>query len=85
MSEKTLDEELVEVPPAELTKVTTLGLQEMSRLAVVESRLLEHKTFLTSASPSFGYYINMKASESAASIAELGLMVTKSTQKLREV
>lgn len=85
MSEKSLEEELIEVPKNEFVRVTNFGLQEVSRLAAIENRLIEHQMFLTPTSPSFGYFVNMKASESAATIGELGLMVTKATQKLKEV
>ena len=85
MSEKSLEEELVDVPAGELARVTTFGMQEVSRLAAVEARLVEHKIFLTPSSPSFGYFVNMRASETAATLGEKGLMVTKATQKLREV
>jgi len=85
MSEKSLDEELLDVPKNELNMVVNFGLQEIGRLAAIEARLLDHQAFLTSSSPSFGYFSNMKASDAAAPVGELGLMVTKATQKLKEV
>lgn len=87
MSEKSLEEELVEVPKPELVRVLSFGPAEIGRLAAIESRQVDHQAFvaLLPSSPSFGYFINMRASSPAASTGELGLMVTKATQKLKEV
>jgi len=85
MQEKSLDEELLDVPKNELNMEVNFGLQEIGKLAAIEARLLDHQAFLTSSSPSFGYFSNMKASDAAAPVGELGLMVTKATQKLKEV
>lgn len=85
MSEQSLESELETVPKAEFNRVVTYGLQEASRISAIENRLLEHKAFLTPGSAAFGYFVNMKPSDEAAPIGEHGLMVTKSTQKLKEV
>ena len=84
MDEQSLESELLEVSPAELDLVVTYGLQEIKRLAVIEANLVEHKTFLTTDSPAWGYYVNMKASDFAATVGENGLMINKATQNLRE-
>ena len=85
MSEQTLESELLTVPPAEFTRVITYGQQEVSRISAIESRLFEHKAFLSAGSTAFAYFVNMKPSDEAAPLGENGLMVTKSTQKLKEV
>jgi hypothetical protein len=46
---------------------------------------MDHKAFLMPGSTAFAYFVNMKPSDEAAPIGEHGLMVTKSTQKLKEV
>jgi len=84
MDEESLESEMLSVAPAELALVTTYGVQEIHRLAVEEKMLVEHRVFLTTSSPSFGYYINMRASEIAAAAGEKGLMITKAIQKLKE-
>ena len=84
MDEESLESEMLSVSPAELGLVTTYGVQEIHRLAVEEKMLVEHRVFLTASSPSFGYYINMRASEMAAAAGEKGLMITKAVQKLKE-
>ena len=85
MSEQTLDSELEPVPKGELTRVVNYGLQEVGRLSAIESRLLEHKAFLQPGTAAFGYFLNMKPSDEAAPLGEQGLMVTRATQKLKEV
>ncbi len=85
MSEQSLESELETVPKGEFVRVVNYGLQEVSRISAIESRLLEHKAFLSPGSTAFAYFVNMKPSDEAAPLGENGLMVTKSTQKLKEV
>lgn len=85
MSEQSLESELETVPKGELNRVVNFGMQEVGRIANMESRLIEHKTFLMPGSTAFAYFVNMKPSDEAAPLGENGLMVTKSTQKLKEV
>jgi hypothetical protein len=85
MSEQSLDSEIIFVPKVELERVVTHGMAEIGRISTIESRLMEHKAFLMPGSTAFAYFINMKPSDEAAPIGEQGLMVTKSTQKLKEV
>lgn len=85
MSEQTLESELETVPKGDLNRVVSFGMQEVSRISNMESRLIEHKAFLTAGSTAFAYFVNMKPSDEAAPLGENGLMVTKATQKLREV
>ena len=51
MQEKSLDEELLDVPKNELNMVVNFGLQEIGKLAAIEARLLDHQAFLNSSSP----------------------------------
>lgn len=85
MSEQSLDSEILTVPNAEIVRISKFGQSEIGRIASIESRLLEHKAFLVPGSTAFAYFVNMKPSDEAAPLGENGLMVTKSTQKLREV
>jgi len=85
LDEEPLESELLLVPADEMALVTSYGVTQIQQLAVEESSLMDHKVFLTSSSPSFGYYINMKASEMATAAGEKGLMITKAVQKLKEV
>ena len=85
LDEEPLESELLLVPADEMALVTSYGVTQIQQLAVEESNLMDHKVFLTSSSPSFGYYINMKASEMATAAGEKGLMITKAVQKLKEV
>lgn len=85
MSEQTLESELDTVPKGELTRIVNSGMMEVGRVANIESRLMEHKAFLMPGSTAFAYFVNMKPSDEAAPLGEHGLMVTKSTQKLKEV
>ncbi|XP_057375088.1 peroxidase-like [Daphnia carinata] len=85
MSEQSLESEILTVPNTELVRVSKFGQSEIGRIAGIESRLLEHKAFLSPGSTAFAYFVNMKPSDEAAPLGENGLMVTKSTQKIREV
>lgn len=85
MSEQSLDSEILTVPKVELDRVVNYGMSEIGRISTIESRLMDHKAFLMPGSTAFAYFVNMKPSDEAAPIGEQGLMVTKSTQKLKEV
>lgn len=85
MSEQSLDSEILTVSSPELARISKFGQSEVGRVAGIEARLLEHKAFLMPGSTAFAYFINMKPSDEAAPLGEQGLMVTRSTQKLKEV
>uniref|UniRef100_A0A0P5QUM0 Chorion peroxidase n=1 Tax=Daphnia magna TaxID=35525 RepID=A0A0P5QUM0_9CRUS len=85
MSEQSLDSEILTVSNPELARISKFGQSEVGRIAGIEARLLEHKAFLMPGSTAFAYFINMKPSDEAAPLGEQGLMVTRSTQKLKEV
>ena len=85
MSEQSLDSEILTVPKSELDRVVNYGMTEIGRISTIESRLMDHKAFLMPGSTAFAYFVNMKPSDEAAPVGEQGLMVTKSTQKLKEV
>ena len=85
MSEQSLDSEILTVPKGELDRVVNYGMSEIGRISNIESRLMEHKDFLMPGSTAFAYFVNMKPSDEAAPIGEHGLMITRATQKLKEV
>nr|CAH0110491.1 unnamed protein product [Daphnia galeata] len=85
MSEQSLDSEILTVPKGELDRVVNYGMSEIGRISNIESRLMEHKDFLMPGSTAFAYFVNMKPSDEAAPIGEHGLMITRATQKLKQV
>lgn len=76
-------DEMIDMTKIELNRLSKYGLDEINRLAVFETRLSEHQTYLTPGSPAFSYYSIMKPTDTAAAVGELGLLVTVTTQRLR--
>lgn len=75
--------EAMDIPTAELDRVAKYGLDEVRRVAAIESHLSEHKAYLSPGSPAYNHYSLMKPTDTAAAVGELGLMVTITTQKLK--